>query len=139
MTSCTQVHDTRPPGARSDFNDLDSVPKYVMPEAEYEQRNDSVLAWKKAQKLGRFDPDAPSVEQQKIRALEREVEERGMVVQFPAPSPLKTSCFCNAFCSVFFRLGALCAVLSEISYNNCLFAPFQKSLPFNRPVSTTLD
>jgi tubulin-folding cofactor B len=48
-----------------------------MPAAEYEHRTDSVLAWKKAQKLGRFDPDAGSIEQQKIRASEREVEERG--------------------------------------------------------------
>jgi hypothetical protein len=48
-----------------------------MPAAEYEHRTDSVLAWKKAQKLGRFDPDAPSIEQQKVRASEREVEERG--------------------------------------------------------------
>ena len=48
-----------------------------MPAAEYEHRSDSVLAWKKAQKLGRFDPEAPSIEQQKIRASEREVEERG--------------------------------------------------------------
>lgn len=43
---------------------------------EYEHRNDSVLAWKKAQKLGRFDPNAPSLEQQKINASYREVDER---------------------------------------------------------------
>jgi len=49
-----------------------------MPENEYETRKDSVLAWKKAQKLGRFDPNAPDVEQQKIQQLERDVEERGM-------------------------------------------------------------
>jgi hypothetical protein len=48
-----------------------------MPTAEYEHRTDSVLAWKRTQKLGRFDPDAPSIEQQKVRASEREVEERG--------------------------------------------------------------
>jgi hypothetical protein len=48
-----------------------------MPTTEYETRTDSVLAWKKAQKLGRFDPNAPSIEQQKILASEREVEERG--------------------------------------------------------------
>jgi tubulin-folding cofactor B len=48
-----------------------------MPSTEYETRTDSVLAWKKAQKLGRFDPNAPSIEQQKILASEREVEERG--------------------------------------------------------------
>lgn len=51
-----------------------------MPESEYETRTDSVLAWKKAQKLGRFDPNAPSLEAQKVRALEREVEERGITV-----------------------------------------------------------
>lgn len=51
-----------------------------MPTAEYESRTDSVLAWKKAQKLGRFDPDAPTIEQQKILASEREVEERGKLL-----------------------------------------------------------
>ncbi|KAF2085797.1 hypothetical protein K490DRAFT_74937 [Saccharata proteae CBS 121410] len=72
------VHDTRPAAARTDYTDVSAVQKYTMPEAEYETRTDSVLAWKKAQKLGRFDPDAPSIEQQKILALEREVEERGI-------------------------------------------------------------
>jgi tubulin-folding cofactor B len=51
-----------------------------MPTTEYETRKDSVLAWKKAQKLGRFDPNAPGVEQQKIRAFEREIEERGKTI-----------------------------------------------------------
>lgn len=74
------VVDTRPPAARTDFSDLSAVDKYVMPTAEYESRTDSVLAWKKAQKLGRFDPDAPSIEQQKIIASEREIEERGLAV-----------------------------------------------------------
>jgi tubulin-folding cofactor B len=58
------------------------VEKYVMPESEYETRTDSVLAWKKNQKLGRFDPNAPSLEEQKIKALEREVEERGKGIIF---------------------------------------------------------
>lgn len=53
-----------------------------MPSAEYETRTDSVLAWKKAQKLGRFNPDAPSIEQQKILASEREIEERGKLLDF---------------------------------------------------------
>jgi hypothetical protein len=48
-----------------------------MPSTEYETRTDSVLAWKKAQKLGRFDPNAPDMEEQKIKAVEREIEERG--------------------------------------------------------------
>ncbi|KAF2180254.1 hypothetical protein K469DRAFT_673080 [Zopfia rhizophila CBS 207.26] len=74
------VVDTRPPAARTDFSDLSSVPKYTMPSAEYETRTDSVLAWKKTQKLGRFDPNAPSIEEQKLRALEREIEERGLTL-----------------------------------------------------------
>ncbi|KAF2002510.1 hypothetical protein P154DRAFT_140203 [Amniculicola lignicola CBS 123094] len=74
------VVDTRPPAARTDFSDLSAVAKYEMPATEYETRSDSVLAWKKAQKLGRFDPNAPSVEEQKIQALEREIEERGLIV-----------------------------------------------------------
>jgi tubulin-folding cofactor B len=48
-----------------------------MPSSEYEGRSDSVLAWKKAQKLGRFDPNAGTIEEQKIRAIDREIEERG--------------------------------------------------------------
>lgn len=48
-----------------------------MPAQEYETLPNSVLAWKKNQKLGRFDPNAPDIEQQKIKALEREIEERG--------------------------------------------------------------
>ena len=32
-----------------------------MPESQYEQLTDSVLAWKRRQKLGRFDPEAKSV------------------------------------------------------------------------------
>lgn len=49
-----------------------------MPEDEYEKKTDSVLAWKKTQKLGRFDPNAPSHEQAKISALEEEIRQRGI-------------------------------------------------------------
>ena len=74
-----QIIDLRPPSARPNFN-ATGVEKYVMPEEEYEKKSDSVLAWKKAQKLGRFDPNAPSHEQAKIVAFEKEVEERGIEV-----------------------------------------------------------
>jgi hypothetical protein len=80
------VIDTRPPAARTDFSDLSAVDKYEMPAAEYESRTDSVLAWKKAQKLGRFNPNAPTIEQQKILASEREVEERGKLSNL-SPTP----------------------------------------------------
>ncbi|KAK5688110.1 hypothetical protein LTS10_000088 [Elasticomyces elasticus] len=74
------VGDTRPPGARTNYTDVSAVEKYEMPAADYESRTDSVLAWKKAQKLGRFDPNAPSVEQQKIDASYREAEQRNIKV-----------------------------------------------------------
>jgi tubulin-folding cofactor B len=51
-----------------------------MPAEEYEKKQDSVLAWKKSQKLGRFNPDAPSIEQAKINALLLEIETRGIAV-----------------------------------------------------------
>lgn len=51
-----------------------------MPAEEYAKKSDSVLAWKKAQKLGRFDPDAPNQEKAKIAAFAEEVETRGIAV-----------------------------------------------------------
>ncbi|KAJ0124888.1 hypothetical protein N8I77_005876 [Diaporthe amygdali] len=75
-----QVIDTRPPGARPNYTDASGVEKYVMPEEEYAKKTDSVLAWKKAEKLGRFDPDAPSKEQAKIAAFAEEVRSRDIEV-----------------------------------------------------------
>ncbi|KAF5963473.1 tubulin specific chaperone cofactor B [Fusarium coicis] len=74
------VIDTRPAASRINLNDTAGVDKYVMPEEEYEKKTDSVLAWKKAQKLGRFDPDASSHEEAKLQALDREVATRGIAV-----------------------------------------------------------
>lgn len=80
IAEALQVTDTRPLSARPNFTDASSVEKYVMPESEYTKRTDSVLAWKKAQRLGRFDPDAPSLEQAKIAAFQAEIDSRGIVV-----------------------------------------------------------
>ncbi|KAK4240287.1 CAP Gly-rich domain-containing protein [Achaetomium macrosporum] len=74
------VVDTRPVSARPNFSSTAGVEKYVLPEEEYEKKTDSVLAWKKAQKLGRFDPNAPSHEQAKIAAIAQEIEARGIAV-----------------------------------------------------------
>ncbi|KAF4556785.1 CAP-Gly domain-containing protein 1 [Elsinoe fawcettii] len=74
------VNDSRPVGLRENYTDVSAVPKYEMPKQEYESRTDSVLAWKKAQKLGRFDPSAPGIEEQKVLAVQREIEERGITV-----------------------------------------------------------
>ncbi|KAK5661513.1 hypothetical protein OQA88_11417 [Cercophora sp. LCS_1] len=74
------IADTRPPAARPNFNNAVGVEKFILPEEDYEKKTDSVLAWKKAQKLGRFDPNAPSHEQAKIQAIAQEVEARGIAV-----------------------------------------------------------
>jgi len=65
---------------RPNFTDTSGIEKYVMPEDEYAKKTDSVLAWKKAQKLGRFDPDAPSHEQAKIARFEEELRHREIEV-----------------------------------------------------------
>lgn len=46
-----------PPAARVNFTDTSSVEKYELPTETYENLSNSVLAWKKNQKLGRFNPD----------------------------------------------------------------------------------
>jgi len=82
LTPYAELHvtDTRPPGARENYTDTSGTEKYIMPEEEYAKKTDSVLAWKKAQKLGRFDPNAPDHEQAKIQAMQNEVESRGITV-----------------------------------------------------------
>ena len=76
----SQITDLRPPGNRPNYTDPSAVTKYEMPPEEYEQKTDSVLAWKKAQKLGRFDPDAPSLEQAKLTAIDNEISSRSIEV-----------------------------------------------------------
>lgn len=82
-----EVVDNRPAGARAaiDFSDLSSVEKYVMPEQEYEKLDDSVLAWKKRQGLGRFAPSAGSKSQDELVEERRErdrseIKQRGVEV-----------------------------------------------------------
>lgn len=73
-----KITDTRPPGARPNYTDTSAVEKYTMSADTYEALPNSVLAWKKSQKLGRFDPNAPEIEQTKIDASFKEVEDRGI-------------------------------------------------------------
>ncbi|EFW98709.1 cell polarity protein [Grosmannia clavigera kw1407] len=74
------VGDTRPPGARPNFSDVSGVDKYVMPAEEYAAKTDSVLAWKKAQQLGRFDPHAPQHIRARIAAFAADAVSRGIAV-----------------------------------------------------------
>ena len=51
-----------------------------MPEEKYEGLQDTVLAWKKRQQLGRFDPNRPDLEKEKLCKIQDEVDARGIVV-----------------------------------------------------------
>ncbi|KAK9457826.1 CAP Gly-rich domain-containing protein [Dipodascopsis uninucleata] len=48
------VTDTRPPGLQANYTDVSEVKKFELSSEEYSARNDTVLAWKKRNKLGRF-------------------------------------------------------------------------------------
>ncbi|KAL2314771.1 Cell polarity protein alp11 [Schizosaccharomyces pombe] len=67
------VEDTRPPHLRLDFDDLSQVDKYVMPREQYENRTDSVYAWKKRNQLGRFNPDFEASKASRQESLKREL------------------------------------------------------------------
>ncbi|RMZ77882.1 hypothetical protein DV738_g4205, partial [Chaetothyriales sp. CBS 135597] len=78
-----EVVDTRPKAAQINWGNVSEVEKYVMTEEEYAKRNDSVMAWKRRQKLGRFDPSQKSVDQLSVeRRLkdEKEVKAKGIQV-----------------------------------------------------------
>jgi len=72
-----EIADTRPAHLRQTFNfqDLSGVEKYQMPESQYEALDDSVLAWKRRQKLGRFDPTAKSAEDLAVERLQHDREQ----------------------------------------------------------------
>lgn len=80
LTAYGRIHinDTRPPAARGNYNDVSQVEKYVMPENEYEKRQDSVLAWKKNNQLGRFGSSGDA--KQSLESAKAEIKERGLVV-----------------------------------------------------------
>jgi tubulin-folding cofactor B len=81
-----KIHDTRPQSARPNLHDLSSVDKYVLPESTYESLPNSVLAWKKNQKLGRFDPNALSPAEAMRGQAEKDredVHKRGESRPFP--------------------------------------------------------
>ncbi|CAK7275073.1 hypothetical protein SEPCBS119000_006495 [Sporothrix epigloea] len=74
------VVDTRPPGQRPNYTDTSAVEKYVLPAEMYAAKTDSVMAWKKAQKLGRFDPNASENARARIAAFAAEAEARGIEI-----------------------------------------------------------
>ncbi|KAJ5476963.1 Ubiquitin supergroup [Penicillium diatomitis] len=78
-----EIHDSRPQTMRPNFTDLSSVEKYEMKPETYETRSDSVLAWKRNQKLGRFDPNALAPEESLRKQAEQdraEITSKGIAV-----------------------------------------------------------
>lgn len=89
MKGCEiEVHDSRPQAARPNFTDLSAVEKYVLPESAYEALPNSVLAWKKNQKLGRFDPNALAPEEaMRLQARKDADEVKGRGKHRPSSPP----------------------------------------------------
>jgi tubulin-folding cofactor B len=80
-----------------------------MTTSDYESRTDSVLAWKKSQKLGRFDPNAPEIEKSKINASFKEVEDRGKRHLFLFKYRFKQSTNATLFTGI--KTGLRCRIL----------------------------
>jgi tubulin-folding cofactor B len=73
---------------RPNYTDLSSVEKYELPSSTYEALPNSVLAWKKNQKLGRFDPTALSPEESLRNQVEKdrsEISTKGTLLRRAAP------------------------------------------------------
>ncbi|MCJ1483093.1 hypothetical protein MMC06_003259 [Schaereria dolodes] len=51
-----------------------------MPTETYNSLPDTVLAWKKSHKLGRFDPNTPEIERKKVEDGWKDVDERHISV-----------------------------------------------------------
>lgn len=51
-----------------------------MPIEDYEKRNDSVLAWKKRNQLGRFDPNSDENKEKELQRQWQEVKDRDIEV-----------------------------------------------------------
>ncbi|KAL8867245.1 MAG: hypothetical protein Q9174_005787 [Haloplaca sp. 1 TL-2023] len=81
LTAYAELHVTSSDSsAPSAVPPLSSVPKYEMPTETYSSLPDTVLAYKKTHQIGRFNPHAPDLKQQKLDELWKEVEERKIIV-----------------------------------------------------------
>eukprot|EP00052_Salpingoeca_macrocollata_P006833 m.56181 g.56181 ORF g.56181 m.56181 type:complete len:242 (+) comp15684_c0_seq1:151-876(+) len=69
------VKDTAEHSLASEFDHLEKVEKYEMPDEEYAKRQDSVLAFKMRNKLGRFDPAKAADAEAQAEAKEVEGED----------------------------------------------------------------
>lgn len=68
-----------------------------MPESEYEKLSGTVLAQKKAQQVGRFNPKAPEIREMKVREIMEEVDKRSKSSRIPRSCRMA---FSASFCGV---------------------------------------
>lgn len=61
--------------ARPNYSDVSTTEKFELSDSTYESLPNSVLAWKKAQKLGRFDPNAASPEDKARQQVQKDANE----------------------------------------------------------------
>ncbi|KAL8968095.1 MAG: hypothetical protein Q9183_002627 [Haloplaca sp. 2 TL-2023] len=77
LTAYAELHVTSSDSsAPSAVPPLSSVPKYEMPSETYSSLPDTVLAYKRTHQIGRFNPHAPDLKQQKLAELWKEVDQR---------------------------------------------------------------
>ncbi|ORY75080.1 CAP Gly-rich domain-containing protein [Protomyces lactucae-debilis] len=84
--SVLKIGDARPPGMRENYTDDSKVDKFEMPLEQYEQRDDTVLAYKKRHGIGRFDPDADS------KAQDKEAQEEAELARLQQSHPIGSRC-----------------------------------------------
>ncbi|CAH1262275.1 TBCB [Branchiostoma lanceolatum] len=76
-----------------DFDDVSKVEKYEMKDEEYEKKQDSVLAWKKRNKLGRFadkSEEEKAQEEEERKQKEKEEEEAAKAITVGSRCEVRT-------------------------------------------------
>ncbi|KAL8769820.1 MAG: hypothetical protein Q9209_004258 [Squamulea sp. 1 TL-2023] len=75
LSSYAEIHvASSDPASSTIIPPLSSVPKYEMPVETYSSLSDTVLAYKKAHQIGRFDPHAPENKEKKVADLWKEID-----------------------------------------------------------------
>ena len=91
-----------------------------MPESEYEKLPGTVLAQKKAQQVGRFNPKAPEIREMKVKEMMEEVDKRSKSSRIPrsrrmAFSASSAVCQLTTWFSQDIAVGARCILSSDSS------------------------
>ncbi|KAL8778749.1 MAG: hypothetical protein Q9213_007262 [Squamulea squamosa] len=75
LSSYAEIHvASSDPASSTTIPPPSSVPKYEMPVETYSSLSDTVLAYKKAHQIGRFDPHAPEIKEKKVADLWKEID-----------------------------------------------------------------